>query len=248
MDTNETTPLRAVALVCTLSPSPKPSSSQLLAEQAMAALAEHGVTGKVIRVADHDVKPGVEADMGDGDAWPEIRQVILGADILILSTPIWLGHASSIAQRVLERLDAEISETDDEGRLLTYGKVAGVCVVGNEDGAHKVSADLFQGLNDVGFSSRRARSPTGSARRCRGPTTRTSTRRRTRRGPPRPPSRPTPHTSPGCSSAPRSPRADPARRPGAARPVRSGSGNARPEPSAPRTVWTPNRAGPAVYP
>ncbi|GGZ81474.1 flavodoxin family protein [Streptomyces subrutilus] len=152
MDTNETTPLRAVALVCTLSPSPKPSSSQLLAEQAMAALAEHGVTGKVIRVADHDVKPGVEADMGDGDAWPEIRQVILGADILILSTPIWLGHASSIAQRVLERLDAEISETDDEGRLLTYGKVAGVCVVGNEDGAHKVSADLFQGLNDVGFS------------------------------------------------------------------------------------------------
>ncbi len=24
--------------------------------------------------------------------------------------------------------------------------------VGNEDGAHKVSADVFQGLNDVGFS------------------------------------------------------------------------------------------------
>ncbi|WP_329448250.1 NAD(P)H-dependent oxidoreductase (plasmid) [Streptomyces sp. NBC_01426] len=146
------TPLRAVALVCTLSPSPKPSSSQLLAEQTMSALAEHGVTGKTIRIADHDVKPGVETDMGDGDAWPEIRQAVLAADILILSTPIWLGHASSIAQRVLERLDAEISETDDEGSMLTYGKVAAVCVVGNEDGVHKVSADLFQGLNDVGFS------------------------------------------------------------------------------------------------
>lgn len=152
MDTTGTTPLRAVALVCTLSPSPAPSSSQLLAEQAMAALAEHGVTGKTIRIADHDVKPGVETDMGGGDAWPEIRDTVLGADILILSTPIWLGHASSIAQRVLERLDAEISETDDEGRMLTYGKVSGVCVVGNEDGAHKVSADLFQGLNDVGFT------------------------------------------------------------------------------------------------
>ncbi|MCY0929078.1 NAD(P)H-dependent oxidoreductase [Streptomyces sp. H27-H1] len=152
METNETTPLRAVALVCTLSASPAPSSSQLLAEQTMAALAEHGVTGKTIRIADHDVKPGVETDMGGGDAWPEIRDTVLGADILILSTPIWLGHASSIAQRVLERLDAEISETDDEGRMLTYGKVAGVCVVGNEDGAHKVSADLFQGLNDVGFT------------------------------------------------------------------------------------------------
>ncbi|MFJ6793186.1 flavodoxin family protein [Streptomyces sp. NPDC091268] len=152
METTEHTPLRAVALVCTLSPSPAPSSSLLLAEQTMAALSEHGVTGKTIRIADHDVKPGVKTDMGDGDAWPEIRDTVLGADILILSTPIWLGHPSSLAQRVLERLDAEISETDDEGRMLTYGKVAGVCVVGNEDGAHKVSADLFQGLNDVGFT------------------------------------------------------------------------------------------------
>ncbi|MFJ7955832.1 flavodoxin family protein [Streptomyces sp. NPDC096319] len=152
MDTTGTTPLRAVALVCTLSPSPAASSSQLLAEQTMAALSEHGVTGKIIRIADHDVKPGVKTDMGEGDAWPEIRATILGCDILILSTPIWLGHPSSIAQRVLERLDAELGESDDEGRMLTYGKVAAVCVVGNEDGAHHVSAELFQGLNDVGFS------------------------------------------------------------------------------------------------
>ncbi|MFG2623076.1 flavodoxin family protein [Streptomyces sp. NPDC048507] len=150
--TTDTTPLRAVALVCTLSPSPKASSSQLLAEQTMAALADHGVTGKVIRVADHDVRPGVETDMGDGDAWPAIRDTILACDILLLATPIWLGHPSSICQRVLERLDAEIGETDEEGRMLTYGKVAALCVVGNEDGAHKVSADVFQGLNDVGFS------------------------------------------------------------------------------------------------
>ncbi|MFD0357307.1 flavodoxin family protein [Streptomyces sp. NPDC127110] len=150
--TTETTPLRAVALVCTLSPSPRRSSSQLLAEQTMTALAEHGVTGKVIRIADHDVKPGVEVDMGGGDAWPEIRDTVLGCDILVLSTPIWLGHPSSLAQRVLERLDAELGESDDEGRLLTYGKAAAVCVVGNEDGAHHVSAELFQGLNDVGFS------------------------------------------------------------------------------------------------
>lgn len=118
----------------------------------MAALGEHGVTGTTVRIADHDVLPGVKTDMGEGDDWPEIREAVLDADILILSTPIWLGHPSSIAQRVMERLDAELGETDDEGRMLTYGKVAAVCVVGNEDGAHKVSADLFQGLNDVGFS------------------------------------------------------------------------------------------------
>ncbi|WP_282694509.1 NAD(P)H-dependent oxidoreductase [Streptomyces sp. CC208A] len=145
-------PLRALALVCTLSPSPARSSSQLLAERTMAALAEHGVTGRTLRVVDHDVRPGVETDMGEGDAWPGIREAMLDADVLVLATPIWLGHPSSIAQRVLERLDAELAESDDEGRMLTYGKVAVVCVVGNEDGAHKVSADLFQGLDDVGFT------------------------------------------------------------------------------------------------
>ncbi|MFD7965839.1 flavodoxin family protein [Streptomyces zaomyceticus] len=152
MNTTETTPLRAVALVCTLSPSPARSSSQLLAEQTMEALSEHGVSGKAIRIADHDVRTGVSTDMGEGDAWPEIRETILACDILVLSTPIWLGHPASTAQRVMERLNAEMSETDEDGLMLTYGKAAAVCVVGNEDGAHKVSADLFQGLNDVGFS------------------------------------------------------------------------------------------------
>ncbi len=146
------TPLRALALVCTLNPSPARSSSQLLADQVMAALAGSGVEGETIRVVDHDVRPGVATDMGNGDAWPALREKILAADIFVLATPIWLGHPCSLAQRVLERLDAELSETDDQGRLLTFGKVAAVAVVGNEDGGHKVSADLFQGLNDVGFS------------------------------------------------------------------------------------------------
>jgi multimeric flavodoxin WrbA len=144
--------MRAIALVCTLNASPAPSSSQYLAEQVMAQFAHHDVQGEIVRVADHDVRPGIGVDMGDGDAWPMIREKVLAADILLIATPIWLGHPSSICQRVLERLNAESSETDDQGRPHTYGKVAAVAVVGNEDGAHKVSADVFQGLNDVGFS------------------------------------------------------------------------------------------------
>lgn len=146
------TPLRALALVCSLKPSPAPSSSQLLAEQVLEQLSGHGVEGTVVRVVDHNVLPGVEADMGEGDAWPGIREQILDADILVFATPTWLGHMSSVAQRVLERLDAELSVTDDEGRPHLTGKVAVVAVVGNEDGAHKIIADSFQALNDVGFS------------------------------------------------------------------------------------------------
>lgn len=150
--TNADTPLRAVALVCTLNPSPAPSSSQLLAEQLLAALKDRQVEGELVRLADHDIKPGIKTDMGGGDAWPGIRRLVLDADILVLATPTWMGQHSSIAQRALERLDAELSETDDEGRPELYGKVAVAAVVGNEDGAHHISAVLYQALNDVGLT------------------------------------------------------------------------------------------------
>ena len=145
-------PLTAFGLVCSLKASPDRSSSELMAQQVLDELAKHGVTGSLERVLDHNVKPGVEADMGEGDEWPALRARILAADIFLLATPTWMGHPSSVAARVLERLDAELSDTDDAGRLRTYGKVAVVAVVGNEDGAHAISADVFQALNDVGFS------------------------------------------------------------------------------------------------
>lgn len=149
---NMSAPLKALARVCSLKAASEQSSTEKLTSEVLEALKKHNVEGTSLRVVDHEVKPGVEADMGGGDAWPAIRKRMLEADILILATPTWVGHISSIAQRVLERLDAELSEKDDQGRLETYGKVAIAVVVGNEDGAHKISADLFQSLNDVGFS------------------------------------------------------------------------------------------------
>ena len=144
--------LTALALICSLTPSPAASSSELMARHVLDELATHGVSGTSLRVVDHNVMPGVQVDMGDGDAWPGIRDRILAADILVLATPIWMGHPSSITQRVMERLDADLAETDNEGRPIMYGKVAVVAVVGNEDGAHKTVADTQQGLNDVGFT------------------------------------------------------------------------------------------------
>lgn len=123
-----------------------------MAHHILDQLKEYGVESSLVRVVDYDVRHGVLTDMGDGDEWPALRQRILAADILILSTPIWMGHPSSVAQQVLERLDAELSETDEQGRPILYGKVAVVAVVGNEDGAHKTIADMMQGLNDVGFT------------------------------------------------------------------------------------------------
>lgn len=144
--------LTALVLNCTLKRSPGESSSELLGSQVLDELSSLGVTGEGVRVIDHDVKFGVSTDEGDGDGWPAIRQKMLAADIFVLVTPIWLGQPSAVCKMVLERLDAELSETDDEGRMETYGKVAGIGVVGNEDGAHHVTAELAQGLSDVGFT------------------------------------------------------------------------------------------------
>jgi multimeric flavodoxin WrbA len=145
-------PLKAIAISCTLKPSPAESSSDLLATQLLSSLAGHGVTGELVRAVDLVVSPGVEKDMGGDDQWPSLRRKVLDADILVFVTPTWMGQQSSIAQRVLERLDAELSETDARGRLTLLDKVAIAGVVGNEDGAHHISAILFQALNDVGYT------------------------------------------------------------------------------------------------
>jgi multimeric flavodoxin WrbA len=144
--------LKAVAFNCTLKPSDKPSSTELLLSQIVAAMQPHGVESELVRVVDHDVKPGVTSDEGPGDAWPKLRRQVLDADIFILGTPIWLGQPSSVCKRVLERMDAFLGETDDEGRMVSYGRVACIAVVGNEDGAHHVTAELYQALADVGFT------------------------------------------------------------------------------------------------
>ena len=147
------TTLRALALNCSLKSGSEESSTQKLLSEVVDELGSHGVeSAPIVRVADHDIKPGVTSDEGDGDAWPAIRQQILDADILVLGTPIWLGQPSSLAHRVMERMDAFLGETDDEGRMVSYGRVAMVAVVGNEDSAHHVSAELYQALNDVGFT------------------------------------------------------------------------------------------------
>ena len=95
----------------------------------------------------------MSSDEGDGDQWPDVRRRILGADILILGTPIWMGQPSSVAKRVLERMDAFFSETDEDGRMPSFGKVVVLGVVGNEDGAHHVTAELLQALNDTGWTA-----------------------------------------------------------------------------------------------
>lgn len=146
--------IRALPLNCTLKGDRnEPSSTSAMIAVLAQAFHEQGVTvSDEVRVAGLNIKPGVTSDEGDGDDWPALREKILDHDILILGGPVWMGQISSVAKRVLERMDAFLSETDEQDRMPSYGKVAVAAIVGNEDGAHFCSAQIFQALNDVGWT------------------------------------------------------------------------------------------------
>ncbi len=146
--------LKAIAINCSLKGEGGEASStdRMIGLIADALKTRKVDVGKTIRIVDHDVKPGVSSDEGEGDAWPGIRRLILECDILIFGTPIWMGQMSSVAKRVVERMDAFLGETDEAGRMPSYGKVVLMAVVGNEDGAHAITADLGQALLDTGWT------------------------------------------------------------------------------------------------
>ncbi|HEX8192191.1 MAG TPA: NAD(P)H-dependent oxidoreductase [Allosphingosinicella sp.] len=146
--------LTAIAINCSLKGSGgEDSSTDKMIGLLVSELKKRDVAFReTIRIADHVVRPGVTSDEGNGDEWPGIRRRILEADILIFGTPIWLGQMSSIAKCVTERMDAFLSETDAQGRMPSFGKVALLAVVGNEDGGHCVSAQLYQALSDTGWT------------------------------------------------------------------------------------------------
>ena len=145
--------MKALAINCTLKKSPDTSNTEALLRSVTEQLEQEGVDVDVVRAVDLDIGPGVVSEaVHDGDDWPDVHAKVLGAQILIIASPTWLGQPSSVAKRVLERMDAMLSETDDDGRPVAYNRVAGVVVTGNEDGAHHVIAEVAQSLIDIGFT------------------------------------------------------------------------------------------------
>ena len=144
--------LKALGINCTLKSGSAPSSTEALMRQLFEELARHDVEGEIVRAADYNIAAGVSNDEGNGDAWPQLLAKVHEADILVIGSPIWLGQPSSIAKRVLERMDAFIDDKDGRGRMPSYGKVAICVIVGNEDGAHHSAAEILSALLEVGFT------------------------------------------------------------------------------------------------
>ena len=148
--------LSAIFVNCTLKKSPEKSHTSSLMDVSKAIMNKENVKVDEIRLVDHQVASGVYPDMTehnwDVDEWPELFERIIKADILIVGTPIWLGEKSSVAQKLIERLYAMSSKTNDKGQYLFYGKAGGCMVTGNEDGVKHCAMGILYSLQHVGYS------------------------------------------------------------------------------------------------
>ena len=143
--------LKALFLNCTLKKSPRVSNTEALIRKVAGLMEALGVNTEIVRLIDHKIAFGVSSDEGDGDEWPQVLKKVRETDILVIGTPIWFGVRSSIAQQVMERLDATYDESDPKtGQFLLYNKVGGCIVTGNEDGAHDAAGTTLFNLSHLG--------------------------------------------------------------------------------------------------
>ena len=129
--------LNALFLNCTMKRSPEMSDRDFEGD--------HGEEWNHCRsaAADYDIATGVYPDMTeqgwDTDDWPQIYEKVKKAEILALTSSIWLGEKTSVCTRVIERLYSTSSDLNEHGQYAYCGGVGGCLITGNEDGAKHCS-------------------------------------------------------------------------------------------------------------
>ncbi len=147
--------LTALFLNCTLKRSPELSHTDGLVRISSAIMEKNGVGVEALRPVDFDIPCGVYPDMTehgwDRDDWPRIYHKVEAADILVVTSPIWLGEKSSVCTKVIERLYANSHILNESGQYAYYGRVGGSLITGNEDGAKHCAMNILYSLQHLGY-------------------------------------------------------------------------------------------------
>ncbi len=149
--------LKALFFNCTLKRSPERSHTNGLIDICKTIMEKNEVSVEVIRPVDYfgDLAIGVYPDMREQgwekDAWPELFEKVMAADILVLTTPIWLGEKSSVCTHTIERLYGNSSQLNEKGQWIYYGRVGGCIVTGNEDGLKHCAMNILYSLTHLGY-------------------------------------------------------------------------------------------------
>ena len=147
--------LKALFINCTLKKSPEMSHTDGLIRISKAIMEKNKVNVDVLRAVDHDIAYGVWPDMAEHgwqkDDWPEISEKVMGADILVLTSSIWLGEKTSVCTKVIERLYGNSHLLNEDGQYAYYGRVGGCLITGNEDGIKHCAMNILYSLQHLGY-------------------------------------------------------------------------------------------------
>lgn len=127
------------------------SHTATLSEFLAGRMERAGIDTETVKLVDHRIHPGTYSDMGDGDEWPSILDKLVASQIIVIATPIWWSNASSLIQRVIERLD-HLHDMVLEGKPSPLdGKVGCIAITGDSDGAQHIIGNLCNFFNGIGL-------------------------------------------------------------------------------------------------
>ncbi|MBA3893187.1 MAG: flavodoxin family protein [Gemmatimonadales bacterium] len=127
------------------------SNTETLCEFLAQRMQLQGIQAELVRLVEHEIPPGTYSDMGGGDEWPQILEMVLASDILVFATPIWWDNHSSLIQRVIERLD-ELHDKILQGESSALdGKLGAIVITGDSDGAQHIIGNLCNFFNAIGL-------------------------------------------------------------------------------------------------
>jgi multimeric flavodoxin WrbA len=144
----------------------KDSNSYFLMKRAFDALSDSGVEKEIIVASELNIRPcahhySVNAKMcvhpclitqiDTEDEMKKIYDGILGADVVVFSTPIYWGNHSQLMQLIVERLNSLENAYTTHKQVVIKNKIAGLMVVGHEDGYQHVVGGLMNFLTCLGM-------------------------------------------------------------------------------------------------
>ncbi|MCP2043467.1 flavodoxin family protein [Pontibacter sp. HSC-36F09] len=127
------------------------SNTEVLSEFLAGYFKKQDIDCSIVKLVEHNILAGTYSNMGEGDDWPAILKQVLTADIIVFATPIWWNNQSSEIQRVIERLDEIHDEILAGKKSKLEGKVGGIVITGDSDGAQHIIANISNFYNAVGM-------------------------------------------------------------------------------------------------
>ena len=126
------------------------SNTATLCEFLMHRMEKRDIQCETIKLVEYEIPPGTYTNMGAGDEWPSILEKVLASEVIVLATPVWWNNQSSLIQRVIERLDELHDEIMAGKGSRLDGKVGGIVITGDSDGAQSIIASLCNFFNALG--------------------------------------------------------------------------------------------------